>query len=118
MDLSNTPLQLILDRIPSGASAELLDRMGDLLRKELASPTSETGLLVEAAYSALQQVPGSLVCAGRVCSLLGVMNHYYRAARPEAGLAPAHDAVAIARELGDPIWLCKALKCLAMILAD
>ncbi|HYS12346.1 MAG TPA: tetratricopeptide repeat protein, partial [Burkholderiaceae bacterium] len=92
--------------------------MGDLLRKELASPTSETGLLVEAAYSALQQVPGSLVCAGRVCSLLGVMNHYYRAARPEAGLAPAHDAVAIARELGDPIWLCKALKCLAMILAD
>jgi hypothetical protein len=43
--------------------------MGDLLRKELASPTSETGLLVEAAYSALQQVPGSLVCAGRVCSL-------------------------------------------------
>jgi len=33
------------------------------------------------------------------------MNHYYRAARPDAGLAPARDAVAFARELGDPIWL-------------
>jgi len=118
MDLSNTPLQLVLDRIPTGASPELLDRMGDLLRKELASPSSETGLLVEAAYSALQRIPASLVCAGRVSSLLGVMNHYYRAANPEAGLAPARDAVAFARELGDPIWLCKALKCLGSLLGD
>jgi len=66
MDLSNIPLQLVLDRIPTGASPELLDRMGDLLRRELAAPSDETGLLVEAVYGALQHVPTSLVCAGRV----------------------------------------------------
>src|SRR5262245_19362387 len=98
MDLSNTPLQSVLSRIPSGASPELLDRLGELLRAELAAPSSDSGLLIEAAYSVLQQVPPSLVCAGRVSCLLGVMNHYYRAAQPEAGLAPARDAVAIARQ--------------------
>jgi putative two-component system response regulator len=118
MDLSNAPLQLVLDRVPSGASPELLDRLDALLRAELAAPTTETGLLIEAAYSALQQVPASLVCAGRIACLLGVMNHYYRAARPEAGLAPARDAVDCARNLGDPIWLCKALRCLGTLLAD
>jgi putative two-component system response regulator len=118
MDLSNAPLQTVLDRIPSGASPELLDRLGTLLRNELAAPSSESGLMIEAAYAALQQVPSSLICAGRVSCLLGVMNYYYRAAQPEAGLAPARDAVAIARELGDPIWLCKALKCLGTLLTD
>ncbi|HTT11619.1 MAG TPA: HD domain-containing phosphohydrolase [Burkholderiaceae bacterium] len=46
------------------------------------------------------------------------MTHYYRAAQPDAGLAPARDAVEIARRLGDPSWLCKALKCLGGVLAD
>jgi putative two-component system response regulator len=96
----------------------LLDRLGGLLRTELASPSNDTGLLIEAAYSALQQVPADLVCAGRISCLLGVMTHYYRAARPDASLAPARDAVAVARELGDEIWLCKALKCLGSVLAD
>jgi putative two-component system response regulator len=118
MDLSNAPLQVLLDRIPFGASADLLDRTGELLRTELASPSTDTALLVEVAYNALQRVPASLVCAGRVSCLLGVMNHYYRAAQPDAGIAPARDAVAFARELGDPIWLCKALKCLGIVLAD
>ena len=118
MDLSNIPLQAVLDRIPSGASPELLDQLGDLLRAELAAPSSDSGLLIEAAYSALQLVPASLACGGRVSCLLGVMNHYYRAAQPEAGLAPARDAVQVARELADPIWLCKALKCLGIVLAD
>jgi len=118
MDLSNTPLQLLLDRIPSGASPEMLDRMGDLLRKELAAPSAETGLLIEAAYTALQLVPPSLICAGRISCLLGVMTHYYRAVQPEASIGPARDAVEIARQLGEPIWLCKALKCYGAVLAD
>jgi putative two-component system response regulator len=46
------------------------------------------------------------------------MNHYYRAVRPEAGLGPAREAVEYARKLGDQIWLCKALRCLGVILAD
>jgi putative two-component system response regulator len=46
------------------------------------------------------------------------MNHYYRAGQPEAGLKPAREAVEFARKLGDPIWLCKALRCLGVLLAD
>jgi putative two-component system response regulator len=118
MDLSNAPLRSILERIPSGVSAELLERLGGLLRTELAQPSAETGLLIEGVYSALQRVPEDMICVGRVSCLLGVMNHYYRAARPEAGIAPARDAVRVARALGDPLWLCKALKCLGTVLAD
>ena len=118
MDLSNTPLQLVLDRIPSSASPELLDRLGALLRTELAAPSEDSGLLIEGAYSALQQVPAAMICEGRISCLLGVMTHYYRAGQPDAGLAPAREAVAVARELGEPIWLCKALKLLGIVLAD
>lgn len=118
MDLSNTPLQCILDRIPSGASVELLDELGELLRAELAAPSDETGLLVEAAYNALQQIPPSMICAGRVACLLGIMTHYFRAGRADAALAPAREAVATARALGDPIWLCKALKLLGNVQSD
>jgi putative nucleotidyltransferase with HDIG domain len=118
MDLSNAPLQLILDRIPAGATAELLDRVGDHVRKELAAPSGETALLIEAVYGALQRLPPSLVCAGRVSCLLGVMTHYYRAVQPEASIGPARDAVDVARSLGDPIWLCKALKCYGAVLAE
>ncbi len=118
MDLSNAPLQQVLERIPSAASPELLDRLGALLRTELAAPKADTGLLVEAAYNALRSVPSDVICAGRVSSLLGVMNHYFRAAQAEAGLAPAREAVEFARKLGDPVWLCKALRCLGILLAD
>jgi putative two-component system response regulator len=118
MDLSNIPLQTVLARVPSGASPELLDELDALLRAELATPSNESGLLIAAAYDVLQRVPASLVCAGRVSCLLGVMNHYYRAAQPEAGLGPAREAVAIARQLGDRLWLCKALKCLGTLLTD
>jgi putative two-component system response regulator len=118
MDLSNIPLQHVLNRIPSGASPELLDRLGALLRTELAAPSADTGLLVEAAYGALRAVPPAIVCEGRVSSLLGVMNHYFRAAQPEAGLAPAREAVEFARKLGDPVWLCKSLRCMGVLLAE
>jgi putative two-component system response regulator len=118
MDLSNAPLQQVLDRIPAGASVELLDRLGALLRTELSAPGPDTGLLVEAAYNALRSVPPSIVCEGRVSSLMGVTNHYFRAAQPEAGLAPAREAVQFARQLDDPVWLCKSLRFLATLLAD
>lgn len=118
MDLSNAPLQSILDRMPSGASAELLDQLGAALRAEIAMPSADTPFLIEASYETLQRLPEDVVTAGRVTCLLCVMNHYYRAARPEAGIAPARDAVRVARALGDPLWLCKALKCLGTVLAE
>jgi putative two-component system response regulator len=118
MDISNAPLQSVLERIPSGATPELLEQLGALLRNELAQPSADTGLVIEAAYGALQQIPPSIACSGRVSCLLGVVNHYYRAARPEAGIAPAREAVSIARAIDDESWLCRALKCLGMVLAD
>lgn len=116
MDLSNISLRSILERIPSGASPQLLDELGALLRAELARPSADTGLVVEAAYSALQQLPATIACPGRVSCLLGVVNHYYRAGRPEAGVVPAREAVAIARKINDESWLCRALKCLGLVL--
>lgn len=118
MDLSNAPLNAVLERIPSSASAELLQELDGVMRSALAAPTTETVLLIEGVYGVLQQVPANLVCPARVSCLLGVVNHYYRAGRPEAAIAPARDAVATARLLGEPIWLCKALKCLGLVLAD
>jgi len=117
---SELVLQRVLDRIASGpASAELLDKLGVLLRAERAAPSKEAGKIFAAAYATLSKVPIDVLCAGRVVSLLCIATHHYAAAsKPEEGLAPAADAVTVARGVGDPDWLCKALKIQGVLLAD
>ncbi|MCX8005653.1 MAG: tetratricopeptide repeat protein, partial [Burkholderiaceae bacterium] len=118
MDLSNAALQAVLDQIPGGASAELFDELDRLLGAALSQPGAETALIVDAAYEALRRASDEIVCAGRVSSLLSIVTHHYRAARPEAALAPAREAVRVARALGDPAWLRKALTYLGNVLSD
>jgi len=112
MDLSAISISRLLEGLPSDATVEQLDQLELLLRSELAKPSPETPLRIEAAYEALQRLPSSIVCASRVACLLCVTSHYYDAGRCEAAVTPASDAVAAARQLGDPIWVCKALKLL------
>jgi putative two-component system response regulator len=117
--LSNPTLSEIVECISSSPSSELLDELAVLLRAERAAPSGDAAGVFSAAYAALRRVPADLVCAGRVVSLLCVATHHYAtAARPEGGLAPAADAVTTARRLGDPEWLCKALKISGVLLAD
>jgi putative two-component system response regulator len=111
-------LQEICGRSPEIATSLLLDRLGELLRAELGAPSAHADALLSSAYAWLRGVPSAVSCAGLVTSLLVVTAHYYSAAKPVAGLAPAADAVAAARRLGDPRWLCKALKLQGVLLAD
>src|SRR5882672_6264431 len=116
---SNPTLRELVDRVSSSPSAELLDQMGELLRAERAAPSSDAAGVFSAAYAALRRVPPDLVCAGRVVSLLCVATHHYAtAAKPEGGFAPAAAAVSASRRLGDPEWLCQALKISGVLLAD
>ncbi|MCS7101995.1 MAG: hypothetical protein NZL99_09895 [Burkholderiaceae bacterium] len=97
MDLSNAALQAVLDRMPGGASAELFDELDRLLAAALSQPGAETALIVDAPYEALRRAGDDIVCAGRVSGLLNIVMHHYRAARPQAALAPAREAVRAAR---------------------
>jgi putative two-component system response regulator len=118
MDLSNTALEAILDRIPSAASAALLDELDRVLNESLARPGNDAAVLVDAVYQTLMRADHVPACTGRVSCLLSVAAHYYRAARPEAGIAPAREAVRLARRLGEPNWLRKSLTFLGVLLAD
>ena len=119
MELTHLNLWEVLDRVSAGASVELLEKMGALLRAERAVPSADASRLFPAAYEALLTVPTDPVCPGRVVSLLCIATHHYAtASKPEQGLAPAADAVTVARRLADPDWLCKALKIHGVLLAD
>ncbi len=118
MDLSAIPKLELLEGFPSGATVEHLDQLDILLRSEIAKPSLETPLRIEAAFAALRHLPDSIVCSSRVACLLGVTMHYYGAGRSEAAVAPATDAVAVARRLGNMLWICKALKLLGLAQAE
>jgi putative two-component system response regulator len=118
MDLSNAALQEIFNRLSAGASPELLARLAALLTEEQAAPSPEAPVLFSLAYQRLSALPLELVCAGRVAALVRISVYYYVAAKPEAGLGPAADAVAVARQLKDSLWLCKTLKMRGVLLAD
>jgi len=119
MELTHLNLWEVLDRVSAGASVELLEKMGAFLRAERAAPSADASRLFPAAYAALLTVPTDPVCPGRVVSLLCIATHHYAtASKAEEGLAPAADAVTVARRLGDPDWLCKALKIHGVLLAD
>jgi tetratricopeptide (TPR) repeat protein len=115
----NPVLDELIDRLTANPSSELLDKLGALLRMERAAPSPAATRVFSSAYAALARVPPEVTCAGRVVALLCIATHHYAVeAQPEGGLAPAVDAVATARVLGDAEWLCKALKIHGVLLAD
>ena len=118
-DSGNPVLDELVDRLAANPSPELLDKLGAVLRMERSAPSRTASRVFSSAYDALTRVPADVACVGRVVALLCIATHHYAVeAKPEGGLAPAADAVASARVLGDADWLCKALKIYGVLLAD
>jgi putative two-component system response regulator len=95
-----------------------LDETSRVLASELARPNAQTPLLFANVHAALKRLPHSVATKSRVKALLSVAQFLYVSGQPFAGLEPAADAVASARELRDQAELRKALSYHGIILAD
>lgn len=92
--------------------------IAERLKAQLATPSSESLVVVAAAHTALRNLPTSLVNPTRVDCLLDVAQFFYVSGRTLLGLEPAANGVQMARVIGDPGLLRKAHTFQAILLAD
>lgn len=100
-----------------GAEQELVE-IARSLKAQLATPNAESLVVVAAAHTALRNLPPSLINPTRVDCLLDVAQFFYVSGRTLLGLEPAANGVQMARALGDPALLRKAVTFQAILLAD
>jgi len=121
VDIIASPLKQLLARLEAAADItgapdiEALDR---LLRCEIDTPSSEAPGLFSCAFDVLRAIPDAVAVPARVTALVSISFHYFSAAKTDASLAPAREAVRAARLLGDPEVLGRALKVLALVYTE
>ena len=95
-----------------------LDETSRVLVSALAAPGPQTAQLFANVQAALRRLSSAFVTQSRVEAHLAIAQFLYVSGQPFAGLEPATDAVAVARRLGDPTELRRALSYHGIILAD
>lgn len=121
MDLSQPPLQALLSRLPSISADEslvALEQLAKVLDQEFQQPSADAPSLFSAVFDAIQELPSTVNSPSVVACLQRIASYYYLAAIPLQGIEPASLCVARARQLNDPVLLCKALKLLGLMRAE
>lgn len=88
------------------------------IRKHLAQPQSDTPSYLAAAYDVLKSLSEAVTSPTVVEGLISIGHFYALSATPFPGLAPATDAVALARLCKQPTLTMKALRLKAWLLGD
>ena len=121
MDLDVEPLRDLTARIPQmrdGEATEFCNALVTEIQKHVAKPGAETPAFLSAAYEALKTLSAQSPSSRLVEGLISIGHYYALATNPAAGLAPAADAVAVARLCDNqPLWM-KALRLKAWLLGD
>lgn len=121
MEPAQPPLRELLARMPSLSGDDALpalDRLADLLSKEIESRSAEAPFAFTAAYQAIRDLPWEVNSASVVRALQLIAGYYYLSAAPMQGIEPATLCVERARRLGETVPLCKALKLLGLLRAE
>jgi len=121
MEAAQPPLRELLARMPSLSGNDVLpalDRLADLLSKEIESRSAEAPFAFTAAYQAIRDLPWEVNSASVVRALQLIAGYYYLSAAPMQGVEPATLCVERARRLRETVPLCKALKLLGLLRAE
>ncbi len=105
---------LLVPGSPEATLALCTERLEEL-RPHLATPSLEAKDVFSRAFREIQHLPIAHACVPLVECLLAMVRFHYLAAQPAAGLAPALQAVEVARQLGDLRVLRKALTFLGLM---
>ncbi len=121
MDLDAEPLRKLADCIPQIRDAEPAVATSELLleiKRHLAQPSADTPGVLSAAYEALKLLAADHPSTALVEGLVSIGHYHALASNPLPGLAPAVDAVATSRLIGDKTTLMKALRLKAWLLSE
>lgn len=121
MNLDDAPLTALANQIPQMRDTELAavtERIMAEIRKHVSQPSADTPIFLSTVYEALKCLAQRAPSAAVVEGFISVGHFYVLASNPVAGLAPAADAVACARLLGDQPLLIKALRLKGWLIGD
>lgn len=90
----------------------------EALDTELRNPSDDAPALFPAAFEALRRLSDENPLTARANALRTIAVHYYSTAKALAGIAPAQEAVRVARMAGDPQTLEKSLRVFGILLSE
>lgn len=97
----------------------LIGKLSEAVRKHLASPSKATSGVLDTAFRALSNLHGSDYLPERINLLCEIAaGHYYAGLTVRSAIAPAEEALRLARQHGEPNLLRKALTYAANIHSD